>query len=47
MAKTEIMRIRVDSELLERIRQLADRETRSISKQVEYLIKEALKTQGE
>jgi hypothetical protein len=47
MTKTDIMRIRVDTELLERIRQLADRDTRSISKQVEHLIKEALKTQGE
>jgi hypothetical protein len=45
--KTETIRIRVDSDLLEKIRQLAQQEVRPLAKQIEYLLKIAVKTQGE
>jgi hypothetical protein len=36
--KTETIRIRVDSDLLEKIRQLAQKEIRPLAKQIEYLL---------
>jgi hypothetical protein len=45
--KTETIRIRIDSDLLNKIRKLAEHETRPIAKQIEHLLKIALKTQGE
>jgi hypothetical protein len=45
--KTETIRIRIDSELLNKIRLLADQETRPLAKQLEHLLKLALKTKGE
>jgi hypothetical protein len=45
--KTETIRIRIDSDLLNKIRTLAEQETRPIAKQIEHLLKIALKTQGE
>jgi hypothetical protein len=45
--KTETIRIRIDSDLLNKVRTLAEQETRPIAKQIEHLLKIALKTQGE
>jgi hypothetical protein len=45
--KSETIRIRIDSELLNKVRTLAEQETRPIAKQLEHLLKIALKTQGE
>lgn len=45
--KTETIRIRIDSELLNKVRSLADQETRPLAKQLEHLLKIALKTQRE
>jgi hypothetical protein len=45
--KTETIRIRIDSDLLNKIRILAENETRPLAKQLEHLLKIALKTQGE
>jgi hypothetical protein len=45
--KTETIRIRIDSDLLNKVRTLAENETRPIAKQLEHLLKIALKTQGE
>ncbi len=45
--KTETIRIRLDSELLNKVRTLAEQETRSIAKQIEHLLKIAIKSQGE
>jgi hypothetical protein len=42
MNKTETIRLTIKSDLIERVRQLADLETRTISKQVEHLLKKAL-----
>jgi len=41
--KTETIRIRVDSDLLEKIRQLAQREIRPLAKQIEYLLLKSVK----
>jgi hypothetical protein len=45
--KTETIRIRIDSDLLNKVRKLAEQQTRPLAKQLEYLLKIALKTQGE
>ena len=45
--KTETIRIRIDSDLLNKVRTLAEQQTRPIAKQLEHLLKIALKTQGE
>jgi len=45
--KTETIRIRIDSELLNKVRTLAEQETRPIAKQIEHLLKIAIKSQGE
>jgi hypothetical protein len=45
--KTETIRIRIDSEILSKVRTLAEQQTRPIAKQIEHLLKIALKTQGE
>jgi hypothetical protein len=45
--KSETIRIRIDSDLLNKIRTLAEQQTRPIAKQIEHLLKIALKTQGE
>lgn len=42
MNKTETIRLTIKSDLIERVRELADKETRTISKQVEHLLKKAL-----
>jgi hypothetical protein len=41
--KTETIRIRVDSDLLEKIRQLAQQEIRPLAKQIEYLLLKSVK----
>jgi hypothetical protein len=41
--KTETIRIRVDSDLLEKIRQLAQKEIRPLAKQIEYLLLKSVK----
>jgi hypothetical protein len=41
--KTETIRIRVDSDLLEKIRQLAQQEVRPLAKQIEYLLLKSVK----
>ena len=45
--KTETIRIRIDSDLLNKVRTLAENEIRPLAKQLEHLLKIALKTQGE
>lgn len=45
--KTETIRIRLDSELLNKVRSLAEQETRPLAKQIEHLLKIAIKSQGE
>jgi hypothetical protein len=45
--KTEIIRLRLTSELVDQIRTLADNDTRTLAKQFEHLLKLALKTKGE
>jgi hypothetical protein len=41
--KTETIRIRVDSDLLEKIRHLAQKEIRPLAKQIEYLLLKSVK----
>lgn len=41
--KTETIRIRVDSELLEKIRELAQKDIRPLAKQIEYLLTKSIK----
>jgi hypothetical protein len=41
--KTQTIRIRVDSDLLEKIRQLAQKEIRPLAKQIEYLLLKSVK----
>lgn len=41
--KTETIRIRVDSELLEKIRELAQNDIRPLAKQIEYLLIKSIK----
>jgi hypothetical protein len=41
--KTETIRIRIDSDLLEKIRQLAQQEIRPLAKQIEYLLLKSVK----
>jgi hypothetical protein len=41
--KTETIRIRVDSDLLEKIRQLAQQDIRPLAKQIEYLLLKSVK----
>jgi hypothetical protein len=45
--KTETIRIRIDSDLLNKVRTLAEQQTRPIAKQIEHLLKIAIKSQGE
>jgi hypothetical protein len=45
--KTETIRIRIDSDLLNKIRTLAEQQTRPLAKQLEHLLKIAIKSQGE
>jgi hypothetical protein len=45
--KTETIRIRIDSDLLNKVRTLAEQQTRPLAKQLEHLLKIALKSQGE
>jgi hypothetical protein len=45
--KSEAIHIRLSAELLEKIRTIADRETRPLAKQIEHLLKLAIKSQGE
>jgi hypothetical protein len=45
--KTETIRIRIDTDLLNKVRTLAEQQTRPLAKQLEHLLKLALKTQGE
>ena len=44
--KTETIRIRVDSDLLEKIRQLAQQEIRPLAKQIEYLLLKSVKEEN-
>jgi hypothetical protein len=41
--KTETIRIRIDTDLLEKIRQLAQQEIRPLAKQIEYLLLKSIK----
>jgi hypothetical protein len=41
--KTETIRIRIDSDLLEKIRQLSQKEIRPLAKQIEYLLLKSIK----
>jgi hypothetical protein len=45
--KTETIRIRIDSDLLNKVRTLAEQQTRTLAKQLEHLLKIAIKSQGE
>jgi hypothetical protein len=45
--KSETIRIRIDSEILSKVRKLAEQETRPLAKQLEHLLKIAIKSQGE
>ena len=45
--KTETIRIRIDSDLLNKVRTLAEQQTRPLAKQLEHLLKLAIKSQGE
>jgi hypothetical protein len=45
--KSETIRIRIDSDLLNKVRTLAEHETRPLAKQLEHLLKIAIKSQGE
>lgn len=40
--KTETIRLRLNSEIMERVRAIADKETRTLAKQVEHLLKMGL-----
>jgi hypothetical protein len=40
--KTETIRIRIDSDLLNKIRTLADNEIRPLAKQIEYILRVGL-----
>jgi hypothetical protein len=41
--KSETITLRLNSEILERIRDLANEETRPIAKQIEHMLKQQLK----
>jgi hypothetical protein len=41
--KTETIRIRIDSDLLNKVRKLAENEIRPLAKQIEYLLLKSLK----
>jgi hypothetical protein len=41
--KTETIRIRIDSDLLNKVRTLAENEIRPLAKQIEYLLLKSLK----
>ena len=47
MIKTETIRLRVTSELKERLRQAAEAENRTVSNYIENLIKQALSSYDE
>ena len=40
--KTETIRIRINTELLEKVRELADNQVRPLAKQIEYQLKQSL-----
>jgi hypothetical protein len=44
--KTEIIRLRLNTELVDEIRTLADNDTRTLAKQFEHLLKLALSNKG-
>jgi hypothetical protein len=44
--KTEIIRLRLTSELVDQVRTLADNDTRTLAKQFEHLLKLALTNKG-
>ena len=41
--RTETIRIRINAELLEKIRELANNQVRPLAKQIEYLLLKSLK----
>jgi hypothetical protein len=41
--KTETIRIRIDTDLLEKIRELAQQDIRPLAKQIEYLLIKSIK----
>jgi hypothetical protein len=43
MNKSTVIRIRLDNEILETVRQLAQANDRSIAKQIQYTIKQSFK----
>jgi hypothetical protein len=43
MTKSTVIRIRLDNEILETVRQLAQANDRSIAKQIQYTIKQTIK----
>jgi hypothetical protein len=43
MTKSTVIRIRLDNEILETVRQLAQANDRSIAKQIQYTIKQSFK----
>ena len=45
--KSETIRIRIDSDLLNKIRTLAEQQTRPLAKQIEYQLKQSLKEPSE
>lgn len=45
--KTETIRLRLNSEIMERVRAIADKETRTLAKQVEHLLKMGLESKGQ
>jgi hypothetical protein len=45
--KSETIRIRIDADLLNKVRTLAEQQTRPLAKQLEHLLKIAIKSQGE
>jgi len=45
--KTETIRIRIDSEILSKVRKLAEQQTRPLAKQIEYQLKQSLKEPSE
>ena len=46
MTKSTVIRIRLDNELLETIRRLANANERTIAKQIQYTLKQAIKAES-
>jgi len=44
--KTETIRIRLNAELLNKVRELADNQVRPLAKQIEYQLKQSLETKA-